>query len=165
MQRKVLLAIPIVAMMGLGSLAVQAAPAVVAGTGYGTIQYSAPPAPLAESIPSPREGYVWAPGHYELRNGQYVWISGHWLRDRPGFVWEEARWQRDADGRWYLAGGRWVEDDDYTAQFDDRRWHSRRFGPNGDLDGDGILNRDDRDRDGDGVANWDDDFPNNPNRS
>lgn len=165
MQRKVLLAIPIAALMGLGSMAAQAAPAVVAGTGWGTVQYVAPPAPLAEAIPAPRDGYVWAPGHYELRSGQYVWISGHWMRERPGYEWDEARWVRDADGRWYLAGGRWVEEDDYTAQFNDRRWHSRRFGPNGDLDGDGIRNRDDRDRDGDGVANWNDDFPNNPNRS
>ena len=99
-----------------------------------------------------------------MRDGQYVWLSGHWMRDRPGYTWEEARWARDANGRWYLVGGRWVEDE-YTAQFDDRRWNSRRFGPNGDMDGDGILNRDDRDRDGDGVANWNDDFPNNPNRS
>ena len=35
------------------------------------------------------------------------------------------------------------------------------------MDGDGILNKDDRDRDrdGDGVRNRDDDFPNDPNRS
>lgn len=167
MQRKALLAIPIAAMMGLGTMAVQAAPAVVATTPYGSVQYysSAPPPPLSEPIPVAREGYVWVPGHYTVRDGRYVWLSGHWMRERPGYIWEEARWARDADGRWFLIGGRWIEDDDYTAQFDDRRWHSRRFGPNGDLDGDGIRNRDDRDRDGDGVANWNDDFPSNPNRS
>ena len=37
-----------------------------------------------------------------------------------------------------------------------------RFGPNGDLDRDGIRNRDDRDRDGDGVRNRRDNYPERP---
>lgn len=41
----------------------------------------------------------------------------------------------------------------------------RRYGPYGDLDRDGIVNRRDRDRDGDGVRNRYDRLPNNPYRN
>jgi hypothetical protein len=41
---------------------------------------------------------------------------------------------------------------------------ARRHGPYGDLDRDGIANRDDRDRDGDGVRNRHDRFPDDPYR-
>ena len=84
------------ALMGAGAMA-QAAPAVVAGTGYGPtysygpnyVQY-APPAPMYEPTPAPRAGYTWTSGHYEWRNGQYVWIPGRWMEARPGYVWQEA---------------------------------------------------------------------------
>lgn len=59
-------------------------------------------------------------------------------------------WRRDAYNREY-------------RRYDDR--HARRFGPYGDLDHDGIMNRDDRDRDGDGVRNRYDHFPDNPYRN
>ncbi len=45
------------------------------------------------------------------------------------------------------------------------RWHqTRSYGPYGDLDRDGIMNRWDVDRDGDGVRNRFDRRPDNPNR-
>ena len=44
-----------------------------------------------------------------------------------------------------------------------RRW-ARRYGPYGDLDRDGVMNQDDRDRDGDGVRNRHDRFPDDPYR-
>ncbi len=37
--------------------------------------------------------------------------------------------------------------------------YERRWGPYGDLDRDGIINRDDRDMDGDGIRNRRDQFP------
>jgi hypothetical protein len=167
MQRKTLTA-ALLAASALAAGAAQAAPAVVAGTAYAphtTVQY-APPAPIHEATPAPRAGYDWVAGHYEWRNGQYAWTPGYWIAARAGQTWEEARWVRDNNGQWYMVGGRWVDSDDYYAsQFNDRRYNSQRFGPNGDLDGDGIRNRDDNDRDGDGVANWTDDFPNNSRRS
>jgi len=151
------------ALMGFVSVA-PAAPAIVA--------VGPPPSiTISEPMPAPRSGYEWVPGHYAWRNGSYAWISGHWIADRPGYEWREARWVQRSDGSWHMIGGYWVRADDddddiaYRDEFDDRRWHSRRFGPNGDLDGDGILNKHDRDRDGDGVANRDDEFPNNPRRS
>jgi hypothetical protein len=164
MHRKTLLAAALAGgtLMGISSVA-QAVPAVVASSPTVVVQ-SAPPAPIYERVPAPREGWVWAPGHHDWRDGRYVWISGRWVQDRPGWDWQEARWIQRPDGSWYLAGGQWVRSDRYAYDDDmrDRRWER---GPNGDLDDDGVRNADDRDRDGDGVANRNDDFPNNPRRS
>lgn len=44
------------------------------------------------------------------------------------------------------------------------RW-ARLYGPYGDLDGDGVMNMDDRDRDGDGIRNRHDRFPHDPYRN
>jgi len=45
----------------------------------------------------------------------------------------------------------------HEGRYDGR--YERRWGPNGDLDRDGIRNRDDRDIDGDGIRNRRDHFP------
>ncbi len=54
----------------------------------------------------------------------------------------------------------------YANDWRSQRWERERLardtGPWGDLDRDGILNKDDRDRDGDGVRNRHDRFPDNP---
>ncbi|MDF2463115.1 MAG: hypothetical protein K0Q43_1350 [Ramlibacter sp.] len=50
----------------------------------------------------------------------------------------------------------------YGRSHHDRRYdgrYERRWGPNGDLDRDGIRNRNDRDIDGDGIRNRRDHFP------
>ena len=39
-----------------------------------TITTVAPPAPRYEAVPGAREGFVWAPGHYEFRRGEYVTV-------------------------------------------------------------------------------------------
>jgi hypothetical protein len=121
-----------------------------------TIVRVAPPAPIVETVPAPRSGYVWTPGYYDYRGDQYVWMQGHWTRDRPGYEWRESRWVETGNGEWRRVGGNW-----------------ERRGPYGDRDRDGIPNRYDQaqalrpngDRDGDGVRNRDDRFPYNPNRS
>jgi hypothetical protein len=140
-------------LMGLASTS-QAAPAVVAGTygappavyGYPTqpvLMQPAPPAPMYEPVPAPREGLIWAPGHYTWDNGRYVWQSGRWIASRPGFAWQAAHWEQRADGSWYLVGGHWVQTDHYAAAAfpDDPRDYR---GPFADRDGDGVINRDDR---------------------
>jgi hypothetical protein len=154
------------ALMGLASTA-QAVPAVVATTPGGYVVQYAPPAPLAERVPAARDGYVWAPGHYDWRDGRYVWVQGRWMQDRPGYEWREARWMQRSDGSWVLTEGSWIRTDRYSRYDDDDRYERRvpRRGPDGDLDRDGIRNREDRDRDGDGIANRNDDFPNDPDRS
>jgi hypothetical protein len=108
----------------------------------------APPAPLVEVMPAPRDGFEWVPGHYEFRDGRYVWMRGHWIEDRPGFVYVAPRWVQRANGDWVMTGGTW------------ERRSAGRGGPRGDLDGDGIINRLDDDRDGDGILNAHDDRPN-----
>lgn len=155
------------ALMGMGTVA-HAERAVVATGPGGFVVQVAPPQPLYEAMPAPRAGYTWSPGYYEWRGDRYVWTSGRWIETRDGFAWQQPRWEQRADGSWHLIGGQWVQRDRYAygdSEWRDRRWNSRRFGPDGDIDGDGIRNEVDRDRDGDGVRNRDDDFPNNPNRS
>ncbi|HEY8356470.1 MAG TPA: hypothetical protein VIL30_03315 [Ramlibacter sp.] len=102
---------------------------------YTAIVSVAPPAPQYEVVPAPRQGYVWAPGHYEWRGNQHVWVQGQWLSARNGYDYREPRWVQRGNGEWVLVGNTW-----------------ERRGPNGDRDGDGIANRYDRDRNGDGYA-------------
>ncbi|MDB5752592.1 MAG: hypothetical protein JWP65_3013 [Ramlibacter sp.] len=110
---------------------------------YTAIVSVAPPTPQYEVVPGPRQGHVWAPGHYEWRGNQHVWVQGQWLAARNGYDYREPRWVQRGNGQWHLVGGNW-----------------ERRGPDGDRDGDGIANRDDRDRDGDGIANRNDNRPN-----
>jgi hypothetical protein len=159
MNRKTLLAAALAAgsLMGIASVA-QATPAIVAGTGpapYGSAPYysstpvygypgqnvivqTAPPAPIYEAVPAPREGYIWAPGHYAWDNGRYIWRGGEWVASRPGYAWQAAHWEQRNDGSWFLVGGSWVATDNVATYNDGRR------GPWGDRDGDGVINRDDR---------------------
>ena len=34
-----------------------------------------------EVYPAPREGYIWAPGHWETRGTTPVWVNGQWIAD------------------------------------------------------------------------------------
>jgi hypothetical protein len=101
---------------------------------------AAPPAPIYENVPAPREGYIWAPGHYDWRGGRYTWIQGGWIESRPGYAWQAAHWEQRSDGSWVLVQGNWVQTQNLAARE-----------PWGDRDGDGVINRDDR-------------APRNPNR-
>ena len=53
----------------------------------------------AKSIPRPRHGYVWAPGHWEWRAQRYDWNPGVWIAERPGYVYAAPAWTQ-RDGRW-----------------------------------------------------------------
>jgi len=123
------------------------AAALLAFGGAAQAQYNAtvitvaPPAPRHEILPAPREGWAWAPGHYEWRHGEYVWIEGHWLRERVGYEYREPRWVQRGNGQWVMVGGNW-----------ERRWDEHRHARGRDYDGDGIPDHRDR-------------FPRNPNRS
>ena len=81
----------------------------------------APPAPRAERVPQARRGYVWAPGHWQWKQGKHAWVRGTWVRERRGYTYNAPRWE-ERDGRWQMQQGNW----------------SRR-----DRDGDGVRNRDD----------------------
>lgn len=131
---------------------------------YTAVVSVAPPAPRYEVVPAAREGWVWAPGHYEYRGNQYVWIEGSWMRERAGYEYREPRWVQRANGEWQLVGGNWEQ---RMAQREARREERRynRNHPLGDMDRDGIANQDDRDMDGDGVRNRRDQFPRDARRS
>lgn len=158
MNRKSLLAAALAAgaLMGVANVA-QAVPAVVAtpGTypssstvypGHTTVYthpgqvvmvQPAPPAPMYEAVPAPREGFIWAPGHYVWDGGRYLWRPGEWVASRPGWAWQAARWEQRSDGSWHLVSGGWVRTADVAVY---------------------------RDRDGDGVINREDRFPRDPGR-
>jgi hypothetical protein len=159
--------------------AVMAASLMALGTAqaqYTAIVSVAPPAPQYEVVPAPRRGYVWAPGHYEYRGNQYVWVQGRWLAEREGYAYDAPRWVQRGNGEWMLVGGDWQRrgpngdrDGDGVSNRDERlareARRADRFGPYGDLDRDGIMNQDDRDRDGDGIRNRNDRFPDDRRRS
>ena len=131
MIKKIAIAALLAASVGSISLEASAAPGV----------RSAPPSPRSETVPEPRRGYHWVPGHWEWRsdNRRYKWVSGHWVRERRGYVYRQPSWE-ERNGRWHMTRGSW------------------------DRDRDGIPNRVDRDRDGDGVPNRADRRPDNPRR-
>lgn len=113
------------------------------------VQLNVGPPPLRyEVVPGPRQGYVWAPGHWQWSGNAHVWRAGNWVQARPGYAYQQPQWV-ERGGRWHYQASRW------------------------DRDGDGIPNNRDRtpdgirrgDRDGDGVPNNRDRAPNNPNRS
>ena len=39
-------------------------------------------ATTVEVFPAPREGYIWAPGHYQRSSsGTHQWVAGRWIAD------------------------------------------------------------------------------------
>jgi hypothetical protein len=76
----------------------------------------APPPLRAEVLPPPRSGYVWAPGYWELRDGQHVWRPGHWERERMGYTYVPPTWVQ-RDNRWYFEPGRWVLRDEEPSRY------------------------------------------------
>jgi hypothetical protein len=67
---------------------------------------TAPPPPRYEAAPSPRSGYIWAPGYWNWDGHRHVWSDGHWERDRSGYVYESPEWHQH-NGQWQLNKGGW----------------------------------------------------------
>lgn len=70
----------------------------------------APPANREEVTPPPRQGYVWASGHWEWRNRQHQWVRGTWIRERRGYMYNQPTWV-ERDGRWNMNRGGWKRGD------------------------------------------------------
>lgn len=103
--------------LSLGAFAV---PTVAQAQPSITVQV-APPPPRFERTPRPRQGYVWAPGHWEWRANRHVWIPGIWMRARPGYAYRAPHWEQHG-GRWEYRQGRWDRDrHGGWPQGDDRR--------------------------------------------
>lgn len=78
---------------------------------------------------------------------------------RPDWRYDNDRYY---DGRQWQRRGPWGDHDSGRQR---HQWHqARAYGPYGDLDRDGIVNRHDRDRDGDGIRNRYDHRPDVPSR-
>ncbi|CAM4214675.1 YXWGXW repeat-containing protein [Comamonas aquatilis] len=84
------------------------------------VQFNAPPAPRREAVPSPRRGYVWAPGYWEPRGHRHVWRTGHWVKARPGYVYRQPGWQQNGN-RWNYNASRWDRDGDGVPNRYDQR--------------------------------------------
>jgi hypothetical protein len=82
----------------------------------------APPADRHEAAPKPRDGYVWAPGHWEWTGRFYSWTGGTWLVERRGQQWTADHWEQ-VGLAWHFLPGHW--DSAYqpssTLQAQDRR--------------------------------------------
>jgi hypothetical protein len=67
-----------------------------------------PPTLLVETVPPPRPGSVWAPGHWRWENERHVWVPGRWIEERAGYRWVSARWIEAANGSWRFVPGHWA---------------------------------------------------------
>ena len=65
-----------------------------------------PPPAVAEVVPDPRPGYVWAPGYWHWNGNKHTWAKGHWIRERHGYVWTPDQCEQRGD-RWYYRRGSW----------------------------------------------------------
>ena len=88
----------------LGSLGGALAP--LTATAADIISDVAPPAPRAERAPPHRDGFVWAPGHWEWSGRSYAWVGGTWIAERRGAHWIADSWAQSGD-HWQYAPGHW----------------------------------------------------------
>jgi WXXGXW repeat (2 copies) len=80
--------------------------ASVASAGTEVITDSPPPALRAERPPAHRDGYVWAPGHWEWSGHAYSWSAGTWIPERRGAHWVADEWQANGT-HWRYVAGHW----------------------------------------------------------
>lgn len=66
----------------------------------------APPPPRVEHEPAHRDGYVWAPGHWEWTGRFYRWISGTYITERRGAHWIADHWDQ-VGNQWHYVRGHW----------------------------------------------------------
>jgi hypothetical protein len=66
----------------------------------------APPAPRAENVGHPRDGYVWAPGHWDWTGHAYEWVSGSWIVQHGRARWIADQWE-PVGTQWRFVPGHW----------------------------------------------------------
>jgi YXWGXW repeat-containing protein len=66
----------------------------------------APPAPRIVEAPSPRPGFVWAPGYYRWDGHRHVWVDGRFIHERRGSHWVPEHWS-ERHGRYHFIPGHW----------------------------------------------------------
>jgi hypothetical protein len=85
-----------------GILLLKAAPAVAAEI----ITDVAPPPARAENMGHPRDGYVWAPGHWEWSGRDYRWVTGSWIIEHGRAHWIADQWE-PLGTQWRFIPGHW----------------------------------------------------------
>ena len=85
-----------------GVLLLRAAPAMAAEI----ITDVAPPPPHIENMGHPRDGYVWAAGHWEWNGRAYQWISGGWIVEHGNAHWIADQWE-PMGNQWRYVQGHW----------------------------------------------------------
>ena len=114
--RKVLVSVLLVT----GALGAMTIPTITAASNSVGISVRVGPPPLRyETVPSPRRGYVWAPGYWNWRGHHHVWVGGNWVRERRGYYYQPHRWEQRGDG-WYQNRGHWDRDGDGIPDRRDR---------------------------------------------
>lgn len=108
-----------------------------AGVNVNIIVPIAPPAIIVEAAPSPRIGFIWAPGFWNWNGHKHFWIEGHWEQVRDGHRYERPEWRRDGD-KWRFQEGGWKKAKyekkhkrEHKQQRDDHDGHNGHFCPPG----------------------------------
>jgi WXXGXW repeat (2 copies) len=66
----------------------------------------APPPLRAENPGHPRDGYVWAPGHWDWNGQSYRWVSGSWIVEHGRARWIADQWE-PMGSQWRYVPGHW----------------------------------------------------------
>ena len=69
----------------------------------------APPQERVETVPPPREGYIYERGHYVYDGQRYVWTEGQFIRKREGHVYTPYALERRGE-KWHFRAGHWDDD-------------------------------------------------------
>jgi hypothetical protein len=65
-----------------------------------------PPPPVRVEHAPPRDGYIWAPGHWDWNGHFWAWVSGSYIFDRRPAQWNPDRWEQ-AGTQWRYVPGHW----------------------------------------------------------
>jgi len=82
------------------------------------------PAPIVETVPPPRAGFAWVPGHWVFRGRDWFWVKGHYVQGvvppvpalivetvpaapSPRHMWVKGHWAWEG-GRWAWHRGIWI---------------------------------------------------------
>src|SRR6476660_6125432 len=68
----------------------------------------APPSGSWEATPAPNKDYVWSKGYYDWKDGRFQWTPGEWVLKQEGKDYEQHKWVQRPDGKYELAGGKFV---------------------------------------------------------
>ncbi|MFZ1099270.1 MAG: hypothetical protein WAN26_07690 [Steroidobacteraceae bacterium] len=99
--RKALVMIPAMMGVSLGGIVTSQA----ASAASYIVSDAPPPPPRIENVPH-RDGYVWAPGHWESNGHSWAWVSGDYIVERRHAQWIPDGWEQ-AGAQWRYVPGHW----------------------------------------------------------